>query len=184
MIKREQWQEIADWYLSDLDASMETIGQHYGVSRERIRQIISQIEPEAQEIRAALAREKELLSLEAEFAAACQVALAEDRRCVVCDSWVLRSGNAYLTCSTECAEAWVLIRDVYEVDGGRHRERCAKAILNNPKLYKESLVEWAQAVKDGSAPTRRFVVEGSKRSEALKKFRPEIYEKIVQGQRS
>lgn len=167
---------IVERYLTT-EASLEEIAAEYDVTRERIRQIVADYEPDAFQIKRANVG---LNAIEREFERRCRYALENDLRCVVCDSWVLR-GPKRKTCSSECAEAWSILRTFPEITGNYQRRNQAKTILSNPEAHPPSKVEWAQKMLSDNPPppNRRFFQAGSKRAETLRRFRPDIYAQIV-----
>lgn len=171
---------IVERYLTT-EASLEDIAAEYDVTRERIRQIIADYEPDAYRIkRANLGLDALPTAIEREFERRCRYALENDLRCVVCDSWVL-CGPKRKTCSSECAEAWPILRSFPEIGGNYQRLNQAKTILSNPEAHSPSKVEWAQKMLSDNPPppNRRFFQAGSKRAETIRRFRPDIYAQIV-----
>lgn len=170
--------------------SYAAIGRDYGVSRERIRQIVKEVQPDAKARRRALEALNENVKAqrqaEAEaqrFIDRLQEVIDQDLRCATCGGWVIRDtgrDDENKTCSSECAKAWVVLKSFPEVAGDVHRNHMATSILGNKEKYSDAEIEWAQRMQeDAPPPNRRWVQEGSRRAEVLKKYRPEIYEELV-----
>ena len=170
--------------------SLESIAGEFGVTRERVRQLIFEYDPtlrdRVRERKQAKAHAKEMRRLNAQLQANARHAIRYDLKCVVCGCWVLKTTSATegnLTCGPEHSKAWPVIRYFEEHGGGydRHREMIARSILNRPDAP-EHRKEHARAVLRGEMPpNRRFFVPGSYRSELIRKYRPEAYKRIVEG---
>jgi hypothetical protein len=147
------------------------VAEEYGVSRERIRQIVPQ------GLEKSRTAERSRTRLELRLAARAQRALAEDLRCDTCGSWILRRSTS--TCSRECREALDILRTFDDPD--EHRRSMAQTYLNNPDRYSDVNVEWAKRMLGPNPPekNRTFLVPGSKRAELIKKYRPEAYAKLL-----
>jgi hypothetical protein len=179
--------EIVDLWVNGW--SYAAIGREYGIGRERVRQIVAD-DSEAKDRKANRARELkehrrgyvEQIQTQA-FLARLQEVIDQDLHCAACGGWVIRditSSGDNKTCSPECAEAWSVLRSFPEVAGDDHRIHMANAILRRPSNYKDSQVEWAQRmIEDAPPPNRRWVQKGSKRAEILKRYRPELYQRLV-----
>lgn len=149
------------------------IGAKYGVSRERVRQVLAKTGFDGRAAKARANRER----IEAERLSKClavmQRAIDEDRKCTICGAWVLRKGPAK-TCSQACAE---LLRGdarlyVRPEQREQHRFNVAKSILRNPKGKRPSQIAWAKRMLSDNPPpaNRRFSVPGSRASEAARKL--------------
>lgn len=169
------------------ELTMEEIGRRYGVTRERIRQVLAEqgvVGRKEHERRRRQIRRAQRAALVKKTLEQCltqmQRAIDENRRCVVCNAWVIREASSgysstphgggvartigLKTCSPECSEWWrkggrYLYDDVYE----QHRVTQAKSILRRPERYKDSQVEWAKRMLSDNAPppNRRYVIPGS-----------------------
>lgn len=182
MVPKEDIPELYETYIRG-DATLEELGDIYGVTRERIRQLLKLHQPGASQVRhvnrmakkKALKEERDAARLKAMM----EVALETDAHCVVCGAWVLRNPptkNAqHKTCSAECAKAWPIIRTVDNYE--RHQLDMAKSAINHPERHKRSTVRRAEEILSGDIPiqNRSYVVPGSVRSEMVRKFRPEAY---------
>jgi hypothetical protein len=174
------YQVVADEYATT-DISMEELGARYGTTRERIRQIIAKIDPAIPDRRKAQRQrakaEQEANEVWTKFWKRCASALAENRRCKTCNGWIIQ--NKKLTCSTECFEAWLILRIFDDPDD--HRRSMAKVILRSPDKYPEVKLNWARRMLGPNPPERNrvYLVPGSKRAEVIKKYRPEAYAELV-----
>jgi hypothetical protein len=168
------YSEIARRYTTT-DDTLQDIGDDYGVTRERIRQILPVGVKQAKKLNQEARRRSDA------FNAACQRAIDNNLVCVVCSSWILRraSGGVHtITCSPECAEAWLHLRTFDEFD--KHRQQMARTYLANSEKYPRQQ-EWAKAMLGPNPPprNRRWVRPGSARAEAIRKHRPELYAELV-----
>lgn len=161
--------------------TLQAIADTYGVSRERIRQVVKQVDasvPEALRSTAEVRRERsEEQELSNKLTRRMEAALKHDRKCQVCGAWVLR-GN-YVNCSPEHTEAWSYLR---VVDNPlEHRRYMAKTYLDKPERYSESNLDWARRVMSGEVTegNRRYLIPGSKSAEYIRKYRPEVYEELL-----
>ena len=172
----ERNEEIKRLYHSG-EHTLQAIGDRYGLTRERIRQILP---TGAATVVEKIRRDRKRTQKRTQkFLAACQRALAENRKCQVCKGWILR--NTKVTCSHECAEAYLPLRHFDEHE--EHRRETARTYLAKPEKYKKSLSEWAEKMLGPSPPppNRRYLVPGSKRSELIRKYRPAEYEMLLKG---
>lgn len=180
-IPEEEYPKIAQRRLNG--ETLQSIADDYDVTRERIRQIAKQVNPEipiklkrarrAEESKAAEER------LAKRFIQACQKAIEEDRKCYSCGGWILRPGAGAVNCSEECSRAYVILR--YVDDPQAHRQNIANSILNHPEKHPPTRIEWAESVLSGenTERNRTFLLKGSKRSEIIRKYRPELYEELT-----
>ena len=165
-------QEIERLYYGG-EHTLQAIGDHYGVTRERIRQILPKgAGTVVEKIRHDQRRTQK-------FLAACQRALNENRVCQICGGWILR-GYAK-TCSGECSKAYLVLRHFDEHETHRHEQ--ARTYLAKPEKYKGPQVEWAKKMvgPNPPPPNRRYLQPGSKRSELIRKYRPAEYEMLLKG---
>lgn len=177
-VPREDYLKIARRYIES-DLTYQDIGDEYGVSRERIRQIIAEVAPNAFDQKRQHAEAEAKAKEAAEFIEACLDAMLYGRICAVCGSWVLRK-RAEVTCSEECSDAWAVLRTLPEIDGGEHRKAVARAILRHPDQYDDDQIEHAIQVLEGKPPVRRrYLHKGSKRAEVVRRWRPELYEELT-----
>ena len=173
-INPDHYPEIERLYL-DQGLTLAEIGDRYGVTRERIRQILP---PQIAKTRRA--RRQNRIRTKA-FLSTCQRALDENLVCSICHGWILRkTGN--VTCSPECRKAADTLRtfDNHE----HHRRQLARSILAHPDRHPALNLEWAEAMlePDPPPPNRRYFRPGSKRSELIRKYRPEAYAAITENQ--
>lgn len=185
-IPKSDHQLIADRYRRG--ETYANIGADYGVTRERVRQVIKDTDPAAIAVKKRVAETAKITKQEEreweKLQSLAREAIARDLRCVVCGAWVLRTrrrpGREH-TCSTEHADAWLTLRSFDEHE--EHRRHAAQAILNNADHYDSGKIERAKAVVAGKAPppNRRFFVPGSKRAQIIKKYRPEEFKAIVES---
>lgn len=90
--------------------------------------------------------------------------------CVVCGCWVLR--KAPMTCSPECADAWVAARlQLSPEHHHKHRIAQAKSILRYPEKHKAVEVDWARRMlsDDPPKPVRRWVRKDCRPAKVLEK---------------
>lgn len=149
------------------------VAEEYGVSRERIRQLVPPLlEKQRKASRDQTRRELKL-------AKRIRRALAENLRCKICDSWILRGST--VTCSPECQEASSILRSFDDPD--EHRRNMAKSYLKNPDRYSPSIIEWSHQMLGPNPPERNrtFLVPGSRRAEVIKKYRPEAYAELMEA---
>ena len=150
--------------------TLQQLGDRYGVTREAVRlRLPSGL--------SAIRLEKKAVRRTARaFLMRCHRALVDNRVCPVCGSWVLRGGETTVTCSSECAEAWPILRSVDDPDS--HRRQMARTFLAKPGAYKPSAVVWAKKMLEDNPPprNRHYFTPGSKRSAIARKYRPELFE--------
>jgi hypothetical protein len=149
----------------DKGLTLEQVGGRYGLTRERVRQIVARLDPQAKATRTRILAEHER-----------DRRLAEAHPCRVCGKPVLRGRRAQ-TCSPKCAEDWRVVR--YQLDPEHHRrfrQVQARSILRNPRKHPPGQLSWARAILTGNAaPNRRFVVEGSRSAQVLERVAPELF---------
>jgi hypothetical protein len=133
---------IADRYVYSLD-TLQSIATPYGISRERVRQIVEQFytREQAKKHRAAVRAMRD-------------EAVDRYRRsiappCKVCGEPSVRSLRAakYLTCSPRCARAWQAFAQADDEEASnRHRVYLARSILRHQEGKKPSQVAWAKRI--------------------------------------
>lgn len=172
---------IAREYL-DTDVTYREIGDRYDVHGEWIRQIVVEHDPSIPRRRRQRQQREESARASAQAWKTlwnrCRLALAEDRRCKACGGWILRNKGT-VTCSHECAEAYLVLR-IFD-DPDHHRRARAKVYLAKPEKYSEVNLEWARRMLGSNPPPRNrtYLVPGSERAEIIKKYRPELYDELV-----
>lgn len=178
---RKWWDadEIAEMYRAGVTLS--AMGKEFGVTRERIRQILAD---HLGKDGMAAAKEQNIAVHAAAARATREVAqlakllrrIESARPCVVCKSWVLR-GESRSTCSSECARVWVTGGRLQTPEGHHaHRLAVARTILREPTTNRPSKVAWAKRMlsDDPPPPNRRFIVPGSKASRARAVVDPRV----------
>ncbi len=158
--------------------TLQEIGDRYGVTRERIRQILPRGASNAQRVRRYNQKRT------TRFLAACQRALDMDLKCKTCGGWILRMTTGSLppmNCSADCSQAYLMLRHFDDHEG--HRREMALTLLASPEKYKQSQLDWAEAIlgPDPPPPNRRFLIPGSKRAQMIAKYRPEQYAALTGG---
>jgi transcriptional regulator with XRE-family HTH domain len=143
------------------------VGDHYGVSGERIRQIVGRVDPRAipagAAARAVRRREQEAAATQARLAALgpCRVCLGPMQR--------VGLGERTITCSERCADLWRRVR--YHLDERQHethRRIVARSVLARPDHYGPAKVASAQRyLAERPPPNRRFRIPNTKTAEAL-----------------
>ncbi|MFN8232209.1 MAG: hypothetical protein U0V56_01580 [Actinomycetota bacterium] len=160
-------QAIYDAYTSDPRVTYRQLGKEFGLSHERVRQVIDRHGlPQARLTRALLQQRQRDEAQLRELAER----VAEGRECRVCGCWILR-GAAYVTCSSECARAYPAIRNIVDTDvRERHRIQVAKSWLRNGTPVQR---RYARRVLDGAVePKGRWHQPGSRASELVKRLAP------------
>lgn len=123
------------------------IGDLYGVTREWVRQIGKESGADQQHQAIKKSRKAHLVLQKAQTGyvteeEAWQI-IEEMPLCPVCKGPVLVSGMRSLTCSANCARAWVKLRFILsDAERQMHRLSLAKTILSHPNP-KPSKLEWA-----------------------------------------
>lgn len=167
------------------------IADRYGLTRERVRQLIKLTDPDAHTKHRALLdaaiAEREDTKRTKKLLAQMQHALDNDLHCAVCGAWVIcRSGGnrenaGFLTCSPEHAVVWPILKTAVNTE--EHRRQMARSILNHPETTGKSPSKkpWAEAILGNSPPpkNRTYIVPGSNRAAIIKKYRPELYEYLT-----
>ena len=159
--------------------TLQEIGDRYGVTRERIRQILPRGASDAKRVRR---HDRKRTN---RFLAACQRALDMDLKCKTCGGWVLRTTTTGpwppMNCSVECSRAYLVLRHLDDHEG--HRREMARTLLGSPEKYEQSQLDWAEAMlgPNPPPPNRRYLVPGSKRARVIAKYRPEQYAALIGG---
>lgn len=151
--------------------SYQEIANHYGKSREAIRQFLNRQFPErisGKEFRAKLNNQRQAHVRQ----------LVKERRsevkgeCIICGGPVFDNyGGPHAkarTCSSEHAQLWVKARYILDPSSKkRQRVSTAKSVLKHPERYSESSVRWANRVlKEGMPPKRKYRINTSEASAA------------------
>lgn len=150
----EIWNAAPD----DVKPTLQEIGDQLGVTRERVRQILRARGITMRQVREAENADRELRQLRLRFIAACERALTRPP-CKVCGAWVIRGGDATITCSHECAQRWVKERYILDPEyHERHRLIQAQTYLRAPEKYKPAHIEWAKRMLSNNPPppNRRY----------------------------
>lgn len=140
--------------------TLEAIGAKFGMSRERIRQIVNREGVFISDVRARRAEAR----------------IAEDEAlrqavCRVCRRPFRRVGNTS-TCSADCARLRVIGRHYLEPEkAAQGMVNQATTILRRPEKYKAASVRWAERVLAGevTTPNRRWSSPTSEVTELLRK---------------
>lgn len=156
----------------DEGLTLREVGNRYGLSHERIRQIATAQDPGAKETRRRLKAAKRAEQRRREL----DRRLADAEPCRICGKPVLRGRNR-LTCSPSCADSWRVVR--YQLDPEFHkrfRRTQARWILRNPRKHAPGQVSWARSVLTrDKEPNRRFLVPGSRTAQVLKRVAPDVF---------
>lgn len=176
MTNNERFEQIANRFL-DTELTLEAVGQEYGLTRERVRQIAAMFDPDGSR-RAAhksrVKRSQELRRDEEQWQELKNRAKAA-QPCVVCGSWVLRSRQegTRRTCSHECGEAWPNLRFHFDpVIREKHRGTIARWCVANPDKVSSSQLNWSKKVLAGKPiqSNGRWTLPGSKTSQLIEQF--------------
>lgn len=161
-------QTIARMYLEG-DVTLEEIGLVYGVTRERIRQLLVLMGITKQTI--LTKRERYLAEARDEtYKYSLEKLLercANARVCITCYGWVLRS-EKFKTCSNECAELWRVAR--YQLNEEAHekqRQRSAKWTVRNETDPRK--LASAKRILAHAPPNRRYIISGSLTNQAYQR---------------
>lgn len=173
--------KIAEAFFRD-SVSMAEIGRRYGLTRERIRQIVEQADPSGVRRKERLERiaqeEAEALFLkqEAELLRRAESATP----CSVCGSWILRKvslaeNEMPRSCSPECAQMWNHGGLRYRIDPeehAKHRISQARMYLRSPEKYPQYQVWALKMVGDNPpSPNRRYRWKESQTSKLVDSLR-------------
>jgi hypothetical protein len=157
-------------YCSDPSTTYRSLGEQFGISYERVRQVVAQMDLDAavasrSVIRAAVDRTR----LFEDFAHRA----ADARPCTMCGYWVLR-GSGRRTCSPACARAFATSSVRFAVDEReweRHRGRMARYWLRKGTPIQR---RHARRVLAGVASRRgRWHIPGSSASTTIKRMCPD-----------
>jgi hypothetical protein len=161
--------------LNEPALTFEEIGQRFGISRQRVDQILKRngIGSERTE-QARLLRQK----TKDEAAARARRRRLEKRAkelgvriCRICYQPIpIERDRRALTCSKRCKRLWAIARlqlDPEEHD--RHRQSQARTIVAHPDNRSPAEIEWATRMVNGEQPppNRRYIVSGSATEKAL-----------------
>lgn len=187
-IPREELLQIVEEYITS-KVTLQALADRYELTRERMRQLIKEIDPDAPKkhmaYRKAVTAEKENARLAEQLKVRMQEAIDKDRKCVVCGAWVIRKtqGRAAdhhnLTCSPEHAAIWPVLRTVDH--DHKHRIHQARSTMNNLDTRSESQIAWAKAMLSDNPPkkNRSYINPGSYREQLIKEWRPEMYKMMT-----
>lgn len=157
--------------LAKCGLSLRNIAAVCGVSHEWVRVWLLADGMGPKELAAAKWRQKET---KAEQRALERLERAKNRPpCTVCGALVVGPGKRVLTCSPECAEAWLWLR--YHTPEGREKQRDthARSILRHAETRPAVEVAWAKRRLSGqseSRPERYHYQPGSNADKAARKF--------------
>lgn len=173
-------QNIASAYATG-DVTLQELADKYGISRERVRQIVAKQDP-TMPARVMDKRKQRRRASDTEDEVDAMIAAAKHGAyCVMCGQLVTRRynypgndrGGFALTCSPECAEDYPVVRDLIDEKRARaRREAHANTVLANPKGYSDSQVRWAKRWKRGTAEmrTKSWFLPGSERERIAEKW--------------
>lgn len=169
-----------NWTLQELlplvkeGQTLQEIGDHFGITRERVRQILA-ARPQVQamwrrrrEARKAAerdARRQEQAQVQERRLEAYRKA---NKRCLVCLGLVMREAD---TCSQECADLWVAAR--YRLDADKQEQRrlaSIRYILSHQDTSSPTQIRWAKRAKRGLVQRREFHWADSHATEAMKRI--------------
>lgn len=152
------------------------IGKTFGVSHESVRLWLLKVGIGSKELAEAKQKIREVKKAEL-LKKRIESFGTVDEPCWVCDKPVtvermLEAGRKVHTCSTECREAWSVLRYLTQEGFEKHRIAMAKTVLRNPAKYKKTEIERAYKVLAGDAPppNRKFFVKGSKPQEYAERY--------------
>jgi lambda repressor-like predicted transcriptional regulator len=171
--------------------SLRALGRRYGLSGERVRQVLEQAYPGIGE-KANAARMERSAALKASRAAEQESRRIEAEKhappCAVCLRTNIRAvhDSRVITCSPGCAEAWRILRYYLDEDYAEiHRKNMADWILRQPEgAVNPTQIRYAERVRSGQiGPLERYGVQpGSKSEELLRKYRPELLAELQREQ--
>jgi hypothetical protein len=179
-IPPSEYSEIAHRYVTT-NVTLQMLGDEYGLTRERIRQIIALVYPNAASRKRQLQAARDKQRRNQEELEKVRQAREDNQRCVICGDLML-TRRQWRTCSPECSEAYMTIRYLPEISGNRHAVHVATSIIRHSEKYKNTQIAWAKRVltADGDvAPNRRYLVPGSKSAETVRAYLPDLYEKLT-----
>jgi hypothetical protein len=168
-------------------STLQEIGDLYGLTRERIRQVVEQRFPgtgkEARRRRMERAdAAKAAQQAQEDAAIQARVDRGEAPPCKVCrkpNVRALTNDNTSTTCGDECAQAWPLLRYYLEEGNAeKHRMQMARWALTNPKA-KPAQLAYARRVLAGEVtePVKHFGIKAGSKVEALaRRLRPDLLE--------
>lgn len=144
---------LAEEYAEDPDLTLADIGDRYGVTKERVRQWLAEVDPTAAE-RHRVAQRAARVAREAQAQRQEQLELARSWEagvlCVVCEG--PRPSNRRTTCSLRCSRLWKRAR--YNIDSearDRHQLAVARHRVSHPETVSAAELEFAQRVLAGTA---------------------------------
>lgn len=119
--------------------SLRVVGGRFGISHERVRQLVSKIDPEA--IPAGMrVRAEEAKRLQDE-----RLPELEERVCVVCGVEFKTADRRRITCSSDHAQMWASgLRFTEPSRQAAHKVHVATSYLRRPDHYGEVRVRWAE----------------------------------------
>jgi len=153
--------------------TLDAVGQEYGVSRERIRQLVLEGTGRTKrEINEETKRKKNSILYSKRTSIAMRVALDGNMRCVTCGGHNIRGGwSAYVNdgvskfqaCSNDCAQDYLVLR--HRLKRREYEMHQAVSILKHKSKFPKFAVDHARRTREGSAghhPNRYFVKKGTK----------------------
>lgn len=158
-------------YCSDPAATYRRLGERYGVSHERVRQII-----ERHGLADAKAARTEARSRAERSAALEEFALRASRArpCVICGCWVLRGNGSGRTCSPGCGAAYRTSGVRFAIDPiarFRHRRAMARYWLRSGSPAERR--HGARILAGLVEPKGRWHLPGSRTAEVIKRACPD-----------
>ena len=134
--------------------SLRSIGRSYGLTGERIRQLLEKLDPN-HSLKAQRARQRvRQAQLEAAFEDRVVQSEANGRQCVICYGTIVGAPSR-ITCGGRCAKLWTLCR--YQLDEhSRERARRAGArwVVEHPSQVTKYQLRYAQRVLEGTSERR------------------------------
>jgi hypothetical protein len=158
-LRAERDRAIVEAFDDDPTLTLEEVGDRYGITRERVREILVQHGRVSGRKRLQARAEERLFR---QFAERARSAVP----CAVCGSWVLRRTRTgrKKTCSSECTRLWNEVRfSIDEEERERQRYATATWVVEHADRVPANRVIHAMRVLTGDAEERgRWTISGSK----------------------